>query len=359
VIDERLCAWLDAHAEALDAETADDDALLRMLATEGLFRIAVPENAGGAGGTTSSAIRVIAQLAEHSLSAAFVCWAQRAVIECMLESPNRTLARELLPRLMDGSMAGAPALSNAMRSLSGFDQLQLHSTHVAGETILNGAVQWATNLHAPGFVIAVAAIPANGGAAVYAIPADVEGVVRECNSDLMALRGTSTGSLRITDVVLSDRWLVHPDAKSFLPTLRPSFLALQCGWGIGLARACLRSARTATTGSPSVLLLEIEQFENAADAYWRQLSDGIDSGTLQRRPADLLRLRLEMIDLATAAVHLELQALGGRAYSRTAGKGFARRWREAAFLSIVTPSMVQLKTELARLRGTRFLTSSP
>ena len=27
---------------------------------------------------------------------------------------------------------------------------------------------------------------------------------------------------------------------------------------------------------------------------------------------------------------------------------FARRWREAAFLPIVTPSLVQLKTELAK-----------
>jgi hypothetical protein len=56
-----------------------------------------------------------------------------------------------------------------------------------------------------------------------------------------------------------------------------------------------------------------------------------------------------MVELATSAVQLELQASGGRAYLAGGGNGFARRWREAAFLPIVTPSLVQLKTELSRL----------
>ena len=42
---------------------------------------------------------------------------------------------------------------------------------------------------------------------------------------------------------------------------------------------------------------------------------------------------------------------GGAAYLKPAGDGFARRWREAAFLPIVTPSLVQLKTELAKRRA--------
>ncbi|EWM40207.1 putative acyl-CoA dehydrogenase domain protein [Bordetella holmesii 70147] len=44
-----------------------------------------------------------------------------------------------------------------------------------------------------------------------------------------------------------------------------------------------------------------------------------------------------------------MQTSGGKAYLHGDGNGFARRWREAAFLPIVTPSLIQLKTELARL----------
>ena len=59
-------------------------------------------------------------------------------------------------------------------------------------------------------------------------------------------------------------------------------------------------------------------------------------------------LRLRMVELADAAVRLELQALGGRALLRGRDGGFQRRLREAAFLVVVTPTQVQLKTDLAR-----------
>jgi alkylation response protein AidB-like acyl-CoA dehydrogenase len=58
-----------------------------------------------------------------------------------------------------------------------------------------------------------------------------------------------------------------------------------------------------------------------------------------------------MVEVATSAVQLELQALGGRAWLRGEDGGFQRRWREAAFLPVVTPTLAQLKTESARFTG--------
>lgn len=347
LLNETLGAWLDAHAEALDTETGCGDDLLVVLAGAGLLRVGVPEECGGTGGTVSSAIAVVAELAGHSLGAAFVYWAQRAVIECLLRSPNRDLANGLLPRLLDGTLAGAPGLSNAMRALTGFDRLQIHRTPEG----LAGMVPWATNLHPEGVVIAVAADAAGGNPAVYAIPGNAQGLAIQPNADLAGLRGTRTGSVRLDRVPVADYWLVDQDARTFLPALRPAFIALQCGWGLGLARACLRSARGAIGASPSILLPEIAQLEQAVDACWSALSERIDGDAFSGRPADLFAARLEMVDLAIRASDLELQALGSRAYSRAAGQAFARRRREAAFLPIVTPSMVQLKTELARLRA--------
>jgi len=347
LLNETLVAWLDAHAEALDAETGCGEELLQVLAGAGLLRVGVPEECGGTGGTTSSAIAVVAELAGHSLGAAFVYWAQRAVIECLLGSPNRDLANGLLPRLMDGRLAGAPGLSNAMRALTGFDRLQIHRTPEG----LAGMVPWATNLHREGVVIAVAADPAGGSPAVYAIPGDAQGLAIHPNADLAGLRATRTGSVRLDRVAVADRWLVDQDARTFLPRLRPAFIALQCGWGLGLARACLRSARSAIGAAPSILLPEIDQLEQAVEDYWSMLSERIDGDAFGGRAGDLFAARLGMVDLAISASDLELQALGSRAYSRTAGQAYARRRREVAFLPIVTPSMVQLKTELARLRA--------
>lgn len=65
-------------------------------------------------------------------------------------------------------------------------------------------------------------------------------------------------------------------------------------------------------------------------------------------PRQLLEVRIGAVELAMRAVQLELQALGGKAYSSVPGNGFARRWREVAFLPVLTPSLMHLKTELMR-----------
>jgi hypothetical protein len=45
-------------------------------------------------------------------------------------------------------------------------------------------------------------------------------------------------------------------------------------------------------------------------------------------------------------VQLELSAAGGSAYLTQPGESFQRRLREVAFIPIITPSLVQLKTAL-------------
>jgi len=56
----------------------------------------------------------------------------------------------------------------------------------------------------------------------------------------------------------------------------------------------------------------------------------------------------QMEEAPLKRIQLELQASGGKAYLSEHGAGFARRWRESAFVPIVTPSLVQLRTELNR-----------
>lgn len=310
-MDESLAAWLDAHADSLDADTLHADALPARLARAGLFAAAVPEGEGGDGRALNAAVDVVAGLAEHSLSAAFVYWAQRAVIACLLASPNRDLVRRLVPDLVHGRLAGAPGLSNAMKFLGGLDRLRITGTAAPDGMRLNGTVAWATNLSRQGFLAAIAVGGEHGdNPAVFALPHDARGVMREPDLDLLALRGTNTAALRLDEVVLDASWQIHPQARVFLPSIRPVFVGLQCGLGLGLARASLRAARAAL---------------------------------------DLLTLRLRMVDIAAAAVALELQALGGRALLRAESGGYARRAREAAFLAVVTPTVAHLKGDLARL----------
>jgi alkylation response protein AidB-like acyl-CoA dehydrogenase len=214
---------------------------------------------------------------------------------------------------------------------------------------LNGTVPWATNLRRQGFVAVCAAGDEQGdNPSVLAIPHDADGVRREPDLDLLALRGTNTAALRLDDVVLDTSWQIHPQARVFLPAIRPVFVGLQCGLGFGLARAALRAARAALDGRPSVLSGEIDALDADIAACRQALGTGLDDGSLRERPRDLLALRLRMVALASDAVALELQALGGRALLRAENGGYARRAREAAFLAVVTPTVAQLKGDLQR-----------
>ncbi len=349
-MDESLAAWLDAHADSLDADTLHADALPARLAQAGLFTAAVPEGEGGDGRALSAAVDIVAGLAEHSLGAAFVYWAQRAVIACLLASPNRDLVRRLVPDLVHGRLAGAPGLSNAMKFLGGLDRLRITGTAAPDGMRLNGTVAWATNLSRQGFLAAIAVGGEHGdNPAVFALPHDARGVVREPDLDLLALRGTNTAALRLDEVVLDASWQIHPQARVFLPSIRPVFVGLQCGLGLGLARASLRAARAALDGRPSVLAGDVDALDAEIAACRQALCAGLDDGSLRERPRDLLTLRLRMVDIAAAAVALELQALGGRALLRAESGGYARRAREAAFLAVVTPTVAHLKGDLARL----------
>jgi hypothetical protein len=76
------------------------------------------------------------------------------------------------------------------------------------------------------------------------------------------------------------------------------------------------------------------------------LRNGLRTPQFFERPADLFRIRIRLAEIAADAVQLELQASGGRAYLSKPGQGFQRRLREVAFIPLITPSLVQLKTVL-------------
>jgi hypothetical protein len=199
-----------------------------------------------------------------------------------------------------------------MKFLGGLDRLRIMGAAGPDGVRLNGTVAWATNMRRQGFVAAIAVGDEHAdNPSVYALPYDARGVTREPDLDLLALRGTNTAALRLDDVALDASWQIHPQARVFLPGIRPAFVGLQCGLGLGLARASLGAARTALDSKPSILSGEIDALDADIAAYRQTLCTGLDVGSLRERPRDLLTMRLRMVKVAAAAVALELQAVGG------------------------------------------------
>lgn len=347
MIDADLRVWVDENASSLDTSNELAEQVLPRLAAAGLYRVGVPERFGGRGhgDTVVDAMQVIAELAQHSLTAAFVCWGQRAFIEYLLHGDNPELRERQLPALLAGEQAGATGLSNAIKFLSGLEGLQIQAQPSAAGFVLSGKLPWVTNLRKRGFLVACAVAHAGAAPSIFAVPQESIGLTRSDDLDLIALRGSNTAALHFDAVELPAGYRIHADASAFLREVRPAFLGLQCGMSYGLARAALSRSRERQA---TVLDQAAEALEGQLDAVWQRLGQGVRAGEYVRSPRPLFEQRIQLAELAGAALQLELQASGGKAYMRTDERGFARRWREGAFVPIVTPSLVQLKAELAR-----------
>lgn len=345
-----LTHWLRLHADQLDESNQLAESVLPALAGDRLLAIGVPQEHGGAGGDVRDAIVAIANVAELSLTAAFVFWGQRCFIEFMLQSPNRALAERRLPALLAGTQAGASGLSNAMKFLSGIEQLQITAAREGDGLLADGALAWVTNLRKAGFVAAAAVAPNDGAPPmIVAFDSQLAGVQRNDDLDLIALRGSNTASVKLTQVRITTNDIISDNAPAWLPQVRPAFLGMQCGMSIGLARASLAQAALISQGSQgrhNALAPRIESLQATLQTTTATLLAGVhDSRFVKEAPA-MFRLRIQLAELLQQAMMLELQAMGGRAYLSTQQQGFARRWRESAFIPIVTPSLTQLQSAL-------------
>lgn len=346
-----LSAWLDGAAHGLDTTPVDAGAVLPQLADAGLFRIGVPVALGGSGGDIADAVRAVAAVSERSLAAGFVFWGQRTYIEYLLQSPNAALREELLPGLLAGKRAGATGLSNAMKFLSGFEELQLKAARAGEGLAIDGKLPWVTNLQPSGFDVAAAVEGFDGNPAfIVSLSSEDTGLARTADLDLMALRATSTAAIKVEQVNVSHHRILHPDARSWLPKVRPAFLGLQCGMSIGLARSALVETEAKLRYGRDVLGDAFAAAQAELADLQARLARGLLAGEFETEASLLFRLRIRLAEIVAEAVQLELCASGGAAYLSKPGEGIQRRLRESAFIPVVTPSLVQLKTALAAER---------
>lgn len=277
-------------------------------------------------------------------------WGHRTFIEYLLQSDNEPLRARWLPPLLTGQIAGATGLSNAMKYLSDIEPLRMHAARRGEAFVLNGSLPWITNLRREGFIAAAAFDHDDGSPpSVFAIPHDAQGVARSDDLDLIGLRASNTAALQVNASVLDNSWRLAADAPVWLARVRPAFLGLQCAMSIGLARAALRSTLEASEGSRESIHAEVEALEAKLSDQTGTLRQGVLDGTFFKLPATLFELRIALSDTVAQAVSLEVQAVGGRGYLRGQACA-ARHVREASFIPIITPSLVQLKAQLARHR---------
>lgn len=338
--------WLENHADELNVSSGDKvDQLLKKIAEQGIFKIAVPVELGGVGGSISDLIEAVTELGYYSLTAAFISWGHGTLIQNILASENSYPRDNWLPSLLTGEIAGGTGLSNAVKFLSGIEELNVSIVEENGQFYLNGRLPWVTNVRSDAFVTVFAANYQDqpDKTIILSVPSWA-GIDRSDDLQFVSLQGANTASLTFDKVPLDENWILSDSAVDYIGQTRPFFLGLQFALAFGLSQRSLHEVEGSLNSNRSVLDKEYRATLGHLQAIKEKLYTGLSKiDYFVKAPKELFQLRLDIVDLVSDSLLLELQASGGRGYFKNSPSSFMRRWNEGAFLPIISPSAVQLR----------------
>lgn len=336
-----------ASASEVDAGRLPATAHLAGVAASGLLDAEVDAVLAGRGTQVAASAELIAALAGECVPSAFALWAHRVVTDYLARGARTPATDATLARLRRADAVGATGMAQALKALAGIGELGIDaSPDAAGGYVLDGFVSWISNL-VEGAVLVLPARTPDGGGVVVWVPLETPGVHARGVTGLLALDATASGTLRLDGVRVPADQVLSTDLAGFVRAVKPTFLVLQTSFAAGLIRRSWAEAEAALDrGENAVFGAEAAALASEVDGFlarWRAAAAD-PAGTPVR---DLLALRLDASRLATRVTRLEATLAGGRGYQVAAAAN--RRFREAAFLPVQSPSEGHLLWELSSL----------
>ncbi|BBY66418.1 acyl-CoA dehydrogenase family protein [Mycolicibacterium helvum] len=325
------------RAAALDEPGVDVRTDLAGLGAAGLFDAALSDTG------LPEIVGLIDDIATESLTVAFSTWAHVMALT-YLSHGSPQLREGHIEALRTGSRIGVTAMAAGIKQVAGLGEVPVVARWRGDGLTLSGPIRWASNL----FDDAVIVLPARddtGTSHVVAIDAATPGVTVDPPPTLMALNATVSSSLRLEEVAVGPDQIISTDLAGFVAAIRPAFLLAQTAFCVGVTRAAVAGASHADGVLADPFADDITALGERAAALRNRLYE-FARGTSPASIADLIRLRLEAAGAALAATRLESTLVGGAGYVR--GNSANRRFREAAFLPVQSPSEGQLRWELRR-----------
>jgi alkylation response protein AidB-like acyl-CoA dehydrogenase len=336
-----LLADISGHAAALDRGDESSRRSFTALGAAGLLGLGAPGNADG---RLPEMADTIGEIAAECMSTAFSVWANRMVVEYLLTAGTAFGAAAVQP-LLEGTTLGVTGMAAAFKDAAGCGTLELTATPVDGGYAVSGPIRWASNLY-PDSMLVTAARTETGEKLIAALPLNTPGVTIGDQFDLLALGSTASSYLTLDHARIARDQLLSAEFEAFLTAVRPTFLVLQSAMCLGLARTSLQQSQLGLGGVNSVFSADADLIAGKlalAETTLARLAAAVGSPNHPTKK-ELLSLRLSAAQLAGAAAALEVRTAGGKGYaSRTSA---SRRYREAAFIPVQSPSEAQLRWEL-------------
>lgn len=343
LLDPDLLADIRARADALDRGADTARRSFAGLGAAGLLGAGAPGNADGKLGRMAEVIKAISG---ECMSTGFSVWANRMTVEYLLTAATPFSLAAVQP-LLAGTALGVTGMAAAFKESAGCGNLELTATAVDGGYRVSGPIRWASNLYEDSLLV-TAARTDRGEQLIVALPLRTAGVTVGDRFTLLAMDSTASSYLNLSDVHVPAEQVLSTDFEEFLAAVRPTFLVLQSAMCIGLAKTAVAQARSGLSGVNAVYTDEVDTLGHQLVAAETRLTEMADAVGGERAPGkrELLKLRLDSAQMASAGAALEVRTAGGKGYaSRTPA---SRRYREAAFIPVQSPSEAQLRWELGR-----------
>lgn len=342
-LDVGLVEDIRAHAGQLDRGEGHSRRSFAALGAAGVLGIGAPGNADGRLPEMADVIRTISG---ECMSTGFSLWANRMAVEYLLTAATPFSLAAVEP-LLAGATLGVTGMASAFKEAAGCGTLELTAAPVAGGYEVSGPIRWASNLYPDSTMVTAVRVGGGGERLIVALPLDTPGVVVGDHFDLLAMGSTASSYLNLKDAFVPADQVLSRDFDGFLQSVRPTFLVLQSAMCLGLTRTAVEQARLGLGGVNSVFAADVDRVAERltrAEATLGRLAAAV-GGVQAPTKKDLLSLRLAAAELSSASADLEIRTAGGKGYaSRTAA---SRRYREAAFIPVQSPSEGQLRWELA------------
>lgn len=341
-----IATWVASTASLVDANESSATHVLSHLAGLGLLDRDVDAVVAGTSRDVTASAELIAEVAGECVSQAFSLWAHRMVLEYVARGRRSTRSEALLADLRAGRRVGSTAMAAGLKSLAGISSLEISAERTPEGWSLSGRIPWASNL-VEGGVFVLPAQTAEGTTLVAWADTDAPGVTIRPATGLLALDATASGFVQLDGLQISDDQVLSDDLIGFARDFRPTFLVLQTAFCAGLIQRSLQESQALLErGENRAFSHDVQELTGEVTRFlasWRALAGDIT----QTDPVPFLKLRLEATGLAGRVTRLEATLAGGRGYQTKTGA--SRRFREAAFLPVQSPSEGQLRWELASL----------
>ncbi|OIN79829.1 acyl-CoA dehydrogenase [Mycobacterium malmoense] len=343
MVDPELLADIRAHADVLDRDEDTSRRSFGALGAAGLLGLGAPGNVDG---RLPQMADVIGLISGECMSTGFSLWAHRMAVEYLLRTATPFSLAAAEP-LLSGTSLGVTGMASAFKDAAGCGSLDLTATPVDGGYRLSGTIRWASNLYDDSLMITAARTEA-GEKLIVAVPLNTPGVVLGDHFALLAMGSTASSYLKLQDAFITSEQVLSPGFEGFLNAVRPTFLVLQSAMCIGLTKTTVAQSKLGLTGVNAVFAAEADEVARKLAAAELSLASAAASvgGAQPPSKRELLSLRLLAAEIASASAALEIRTAGGKGYaSRTPA---SRRYREAAFIPVQSPSEAQLRWELDR-----------